>query len=128
MQLSTEVRHDIRAANKIRLPWWGMLCVAIGSLSTIWLFDRLGSLSLFLPALNGTAVLAFAVAVKWKLRRHIWFWVTIVVVVALHIATLLLVPWTSRWFPAVVWAGAASLDFCVILVVIDAVGRLRGAE
>ena len=67
-----------------------MLCVLVGSLPLVWVFDHLGRFDLARPALYSIAMLA--IAIKWKLRRHVWFWITLVVIVAL----ILFVPWTTK--------------------------------
>jgi hypothetical protein len=52
MPLVNEIKGDIKAAKKMRLPWWGVLCLIFGSLPIYWLFDHWGRLSIALPALN----------------------------------------------------------------------------
>jgi hypothetical protein len=121
-----QLGDDIKAAKQLRLPWWGMLCWMIGCALGAWLFDHLGRLDLALPTLNGTAVLGFAIAVKWKLRRHAWFWLTMTAIAALHVPLLMFVPWTTKWVPALVIAAIDSVDFCAILAILIAVGKLAG--
>src|SRR5579863_9854618 len=36
-----------------------------------------------------------------------------------HVALILSVPWTTRWVPATVSAGIFSVDFFIILVILD---------
>jgi hypothetical protein len=117
MSLTREIQNDIRAAKKIRLPWWGLLSLGIGSFLTAWLFDHLGRLGLALPTVIVVLVLLFAVVIKRPLKGQMWFWVTMVFIAALHVAVVVYVPWTSRRVPAPVVAGIASVDLCLILVV-----------
>jgi len=123
MLLAKEVNNDIKAAKKIRLPWWVLLCLGIISLPICWLFDHFGRFALALPTLNSIFVLGFVIAVKWKLRRHAWFWVTIAILAALHVLLILFVPWTTKWVPALAIAGADSADFCIALWILALVGR-----
>lgn len=97
MQLTHDVKNDIKAARKIRLPWWAVLCLIIGGVPICWLFDHFGTLDTALPTLMSIAVLALAIAVKWKLRRRAWFWITMAILAALHVLLILFVPWTSKW-------------------------------
>ena len=122
--LGSDIRNDIKAAQKIRLPWWGVLAVTIVSLPMFWLFDNLGKLYLALPLLNCIAVFGFIVAVKWGLRTHTWFWLTLAVFALLHLPLLLYIPWTTAWVPAFAIALIDSLDFCVILSALSVIGRL----
>ncbi len=123
MLLANDIKGDIKAAKKIRLRWWGVLCVIIGSLPIYWLLDHFGRLTIALPTLNGVGMLGFAIAVKRKLRRRAWFWVTMAVIAALHVPLILFVPWTTRWVPALAIAAIDSADLCVILTILAVVGR-----
>ena len=76
MPLVDDIRGDIEAARRIRLPWWSLLCIGIGALLVACLLDHLGRYELVRPTLISTAVLGFAVVVKWNLRRRLWFWKT----------------------------------------------------
>lgn len=123
MPLANEIKGDIKAARKIRLPWWGLLCLGIGSFLTAWLFDHLGRFDLVLPIINGILILGFAVAVKWKLRRHAWFWGTVSILAALHVPLILFVPWTTKWVPAIAIAAIDSADLIVMLTILSVVGK-----
>ena len=94
-------KQDKAELKRMRLPWWGVLCVFAGSLPIYWLFDRMGRQELGLPVLACVAEFCILLVVKWRLRRYVWFWMTITVLAAIHIAMLCFVPWTKRWVPAV---------------------------
>ena len=128
MSLNTDFRNDIEAAQKLRLPWWGLLLCGTLFLPVIWLFDHFGRLNLALPTFNCIAVLGFLIAVKWKLRRHVWFWIVMTIVVVLHAVLLWYVPWTTKWVPAVAIAAIDSADLVVLLWVLDAVARLTEGQ
>ena len=127
MPLLREIKDDFRAAKKIWLPWWGLLWIAVACLPAIWLFDHYGHLALFIPTAGSIMVLCFAVVLKRKLMRQMWFWVAMSVIAAVHAAIILSIAWTSNWVPAAVWAGAASVDLLVVLVVVDGLENLRGS-
>jgi hypothetical protein len=128
MQLARDIKDDIKAVKKIRLPWWGVLCLIIGSLPMFWLFDHLGKLRLGLPTLNSIGMLGLAIAAKWKLRQRAWFWVTMFVIAALHVPLILLVPWTTKWVPAIVIAVIDSADICVMLAILAVVEKFVEAR
>lgn len=123
MLLANDVKGDIRAAKKIRLPWWGVLLVIIGSLPIYWVFDHFGRLNIALPTLNSVGMLAFAIAVKWKLRRRAWLWITMAVIAALHFPLILFVPWGARWVPALAIAAIDSADLIVMLAILAVVQK-----
>jgi len=123
MPLIQDIKNDIREAKKIRLPWWVLLCLGIGSLPVYWLFDHFGRLNTSLPMLNSILVLGFILVLKRKLRRRAWFWITMTILAALHVPLVLFVPWTTRWVPALAIAAIDSADLIVMLAILAAVGK-----
>ena len=95
----------------------------VGSALLAWLFDHLGRFDLVRPALYSMAMLGIAIAIKWKMRRHVWFWITMSVIVALHILLILFVPWSTRWVPAVVIIPVGIADLYVMLAILSVVGK-----
>jgi hypothetical protein len=107
----------------MRLPWWALLCLGIGSFMAAWLFDHWGRPNIALPTLNSLGMLAFAIVVKRSLRRHAWFWVTMAVMAAIHVPLILFVPWTTRWVPALAIGGIDSVDLVLMLAILEVVGK-----
>jgi len=105
------------------LPWWGVLCVIIGSMALSLVFYRFGRFDLVRPTEICAIVLGFAIVMRWKLRRHLWFWITMTVIAALHVPLILLVPWTTRWVPAFVITPIAIGDLFAILVILKLIGK-----
>ena len=91
-----------------------------------FLFALYGRLELAMPLMIIIGVLGLVILVKWKLRRHAWFWIAITVIAALHVPLILFVPWTTRWVPALAITVIASADFCLILWILLVVGKLVG--
>ena len=118
-----QLDDDLRAAQKLRLPWWGVLGVISGSLPAIWLFDHFGRFDLALPSLCSIGMIGFAIAVKWKLRRRAWFWITVAIIVALHALLILSATWTTKWIPAVVILPIAVVDLVSIFAIISFVEK-----
>jgi chromate transport protein ChrA len=123
MLLANDVRSDIKAAKKLRLPRWAILPGIVVAFLCAWLFDRFGRLNLMLPIWNGVAVLGLMLALKRKLWRHAWFWGTVAILAALHVPLILYVPWTTKWIPALAIAAIDSGDLIVMLAILAAVGR-----
>ncbi|HKO13812.1 MAG TPA: hypothetical protein VJV22_17715 [Acidobacteriaceae bacterium] len=126
VQLADEIRNDIRAAKKLRLPWWGVLLAIFAGTLGAWLFDRFGRLDLELPSLDCIIALGVVLIVKRKLWRHVWFWITMGIIAALHVALLLLIPWTTKWVPAVAIAAMVGLDITAVIAIVDFVGQFTG--
>ena len=128
MPLIDDIKNDIQTAKKMRLPRWGILPGIIIAFLCSWLFDYFGKLSMTLPVLNIILVFGLLIALKWKLRRRIWFWCIMIFIAALHVPLILLIPWTTQWVPALAIGAIDSADFCVIIWVLAAVGRLMEGQ
>lgn len=123
MPLANDIKSDIRAAKKIRLPWWGILTWMAACVPIIWLFDHSGRFDLALPALVSIGMLGFTIAVKRNLKRQAWFWGTMAILAALHVPLILFVPWTTIWVPAIAIAAIGSADLIVMLAILAVVGK-----
>jgi len=119
MRIAEGIRADIRSARKIWLPWWAVLSIAAGSLPLIWLFDHFGRMDLALPALCMSGMLGFALVVKRRLWRRVWFWIAIAAIAALQIWLVLIIPWTDRWVPAVVTIPIATAYLIGIIAILS---------
>src|SRR5215813_13169350 len=83
-QLTPKQIAQENGLNRFRLPWWGVLCVMAVTLIAAALFASFGHYELTRPVLFSTGVIAIAVAFRWQLRHHLWFWVVVAITVALH--------------------------------------------
>jgi hypothetical protein len=111
---------------KMRLPWWGVLCVMLGALPLALLFGYFGRFDLARPSLFSVGMLAIAIAMRWKLRRHVWFWVTMAFLAALHLPFILFIPWTTKWIPAFVLIPFGMADLYAMLWTVYFVGKFMG--
>jgi hypothetical protein len=68
-------------------------------------------------------MLVFAIVVKWKLRRHVWFWITMATILAIHGLLILSVAWTTKWIPAIVIIPIAVADLYAILAIVSVVEK-----
>lgn len=60
---------------------------------------------------------------RWELRAHYWFWVTISTIAIAESLAVFLIPWTSKWIPAIAILPMAIGDAVVILWLIDTIRR-----
>lgn len=113
-QVFKGVKSDIKEAKKIWLPWPAVLLLFVLAALLRGLLKDNGLLYLYLPIWNCAAVFGFLFYLKWRLRGHVWFWITMTAVVALHVLLISFVPSTNKWVPALVIAGVDSLDLCLV--------------
>jgi hypothetical protein len=119
-----ELKSEIQEAKKLHLSWRTRLYIFIIGAPTTFLFALYGRLDLALPLMVIIGVLGLVILFKWKLRRHAWFWIAMLVIAALHVPLILFVPWTTRWVPALAITVIASADFCLILWIISIIGKV----
>lgn len=124
--VSKAVNRDIKEAKKIWLPWQAVLCLMVFFELCYVLLKHYGVVYLYRPILNSVGVFGFLFYLKWRLRQHGWFWITMTAVAALHVLLILFVPWTNNWVPALVTAGIDSLDICLVFWILGVVEELTG--
>jgi hypothetical protein len=78
------------------------------------------------PTVMSAVMVTLVIVMRWRLRRHAWFWGTMIVLTALHLPLILFVPWTAHWIPAVVILPFGIADVYVMLWVLLVVGRFMG--
>jgi Na+/melibiose symporter-like transporter len=50
----------------------------------------------------------------WHLRRQVWFWITVAVLTIIHVALVVIIPWTNKSFPAPELWPIGIVDFVAI--------------
>ncbi len=103
---------------RLRWPW----LVAIMVLSFVFsaLLDHLGILQLFWPIVVTAAIPVFTVWGFWELKRRLWFWLIIALVVAVNTLLFSIIgwPWGTHWIPARSIAGLSTLEMIPIFALI----------
>ncbi len=122
--LKADVKSDLKVAQKLWMPWRVLLPYGVFCLAVIVICDHFGQLNMSLPLLNSIAVFGLLIYLKWQFRRQPSFWATLAMLAALHALLIWYIPWTSKWVPALAIATISSVDFYIMLWVVDAVGRL----
>ena len=73
-----------------------------------------GQPELGLSACISIAILLIALRATWKLREHVWYWVTVAVAAALQIPFNFYVPLSSHAYRGVTLVAFGLLDFFVV--------------
>lgn len=99
------------------------MCVFAGTVLVCLLFEFFGRFDLAIPSLYSAVALGAVTAMRWQLRSHLSFWVTMGVLLAAHVLIILAVPWGTKWVPAVVIIPIVLADLYVMLEIVSAVER-----
>lgn len=79
------------------------------------LFIYLGKADMGLAVFIVLGVMMFAIKVRWNLRKHVWFWATIVFILALHVPLFLIVRWPQGPLPTLFYTLPIGVaDFLII--------------
>jgi len=120
-----DVKTDIKAAKRIQVHGWKAWSFIIAAAVFVILpLALIRHDELVYPITDSAIAFGFLFLVKWQLRDCRWFWIVIGVLAAAHVAVILSVHWTDGWVWSRTNAGLATLDFIVMLVAVDAVGRV----
>jgi hypothetical protein len=111
------------AATKLRLSGSQVCACIVVSMLTSWLLDRFGRIDLVLPILNSVATMVLLVALKWRLRHYAWFWITMIVVAAIHVPLILMIPWTTKWVPSIAIAAIDTASLFIMIATVSIVGQ-----
>lgn len=81
----------------------------------VLVFAYFGKADMGLAVFIVLGVSIVAVKMRWYLRKHIWFWAIVVVVLALHIPWILIVRWPKGNVPTLFYAMPIGIaDFLII--------------
>ena len=126
MSQMNELKLEIQEAKKLHLSWRTRLFIFIVGAPAVFLFAVYGRLELAMPLMIIIGMHGLVILFKWKLRRHAWFWIAMMVSAALHVPVILFAPWTARWVTALAITVGATADFFLILWVLLVVGKFMG--
>ena len=92
-------------------------------LPMLLLFAYFGKEDVGLAVVIVLGVMAVAIKIRWNLRKHIWFWAIIAVILAVHVPLVFMVRWPQGNAPTLFYTLPFGLvDFLIIS------GALRLAE
>ena len=79
------------------------------------LFAYLGNAEMGLSVCIVLGMIAVAVYLRWKLRKYVWFWATIVLILALHVPLFFVVRWPDTKVPTIAYSMPIGIaDFLLI--------------
>lgn len=69
------------------------------ALPFFFFFAALGDPAKGRAAAGCVGISVFVVWIRWDLRRRVWFWATVAILVVLHVPLVLFIPWTNTNYP-----------------------------
>ena len=94
-------------------------------LPVFFLFAHFDKADMGLAALIVLGAVILAIKLHWRLRKHVWFWATIAIVLALHIPLVLIVQWPQGRIPTITHTMPIGIaDFLLIMGVLSYAERI----
>ncbi len=87
------------------------------------LLHHFGKFALARPIMFSVSIIGVTIAMRWKLKGEVWFWITMASLSAIHVPLILFIPWTAKWIPALVMIPIGIADLYAILWVLVVVGK-----
>jgi hypothetical protein len=109
---------NYEAPKEKRSADWSGTIIQLSLSPLFFLFVYLGNAEMGFATVIVLGMIILAIKLRWKLRMHIWFWATIVLVLLLHVPLVLLVHWQQSNTPKIVW----PLGFVDFLLISGALG------
>ena len=108
---------------RFRLNWREILCCIGVSVLVCWLMDRVGKFDMSRPILGMLGSLFIAIRLRWQLRDRVWFWVTILIYVALSAVLTSALTWGTQGPSRPIIGGFMGVSVYCLFVVLHALER-----
>ncbi len=97
-----------------KTDWTGTI-IGVCLLPVFFFFVYLGKPELGFTTVIVLGMALIAVYLRWKLRRHIWFWLTVICVLLIHIPFLTLIHWPQTNMPTIAYSMPFGIaDFLIM--------------
>jgi hypothetical protein len=108
------VDHQSPPEQQGRADWTGTI-IGVLLIPVFVLFIFLGKAEMGFTVCIVLGMVMLAIKLRWKLRRRGWFWVTIAVILTLHIPFLFVVRWPQTNIPTIAFSLPLGIaDFLLI--------------
>jgi hypothetical protein len=106
---------DDRPKEKGLTDYTGLIITAI--LAPVFvLFAFFANAEMGLTAIIVLGIIMGAIKIRWNLRKHVWFWATIVLILALHVPLIFIVRWPQGKGPTIAYTMPIGfVDFFIVL-------------
>jgi len=116
--------YDQPEEQKEPVDYTGLKIVAILA-PIFFLITFLANADVGLAACIVLGAIILATKIRWNLRKHAWFWGTIILILALHVPLVFLVRWPQGNTPTLFYTMPIGIaDFFIILGAVGLAQRL----
>jgi hypothetical protein len=98
-------------------------------LPVFFLFVYWGKADMGLAVLIVLGVTIGAIKIRWDLRKHVWFWAIIAVILALHVPLFFMIRWPQGNVPTLFYTLPFGLiDFLIISGILELAEKLLSRD
>ena len=116
---------DYEAPKKERPTDRSGTIIGVMLLPVFFVFVYLGKAEMGFNLVIVLGLSMIAVKLRWNLRKHAWFWATIVLILALHVPLLFIVRWPQSNVPTLAYSLPIGIaDFLLIMGAISLAQKL----
>jgi hypothetical protein len=94
------------------------LLIFLCTLPVLLFFTHIGKTDLGLSIGMCLGMNTLAVGICWDLRRHLWFWAVVGVVLLLHVPLILMIQWPQEWVPRMALLPIGLADMLITVGVV----------
>jgi hypothetical protein len=100
---------------KQSVDYTGLKIVAIVA-PVFFLFVFLGNADMGLTVCIVLGMIVLAIKIRWNLRKHMWFWAIIAVILTLHVPLVFMIRWPQGHAPTLFYTMPLGIaDFLIIM-------------
>lgn len=92
--------------------------IFVCTLPVLLFFTHIGKADMGLNVGICLGIMVFAVGICWNLRKYFWFWMIIVLLLALHIPLILTIHWPRVWVPRIALLPIGLADLLINIGII----------
>ena len=107
---------DYEAPKKERPTDWSGTIIGVMLLPVFFVFVYLGKAEMGFNLVIVLGLSMIAVKLRWNLRKHAWFWATIVLILALHVPLLFIVRWPQSNVPTLAYSLPIGIAYFLLIM------------
>jgi hypothetical protein len=94
---------------------WTGTKIGVALIPVFFFFVYLGKPEMGFTVMIVLGIIMIAIYLRWKLRKHVWFWATIAFILLLHIPLFFVIRWPDTNVPTIAYSLPLGItDFLLI--------------
>ena len=104
-------------------PDYSGVIIFLALLPLLLFFDHIGKADVGLNLTVCVGVNLIAIRLRWKLRKHLWFWGAMAMLLAIEVPVVLKIQWPRGWVPGIALVPIGLVGIFIAFGVVGFVER-----